>query len=357
MRAADDGGVDAEPDAALLATAERLLRQSGGGGLRALVQLKGGRNNRVFRLDRGEGPPLALKSYFSDPDDPRDRLTAEWSFIGYAWRRGVRAIPEPLAIEKSANAALYSFVQGSKPAADGIGGDEIDAAADFVAAVNAPPRDPAALGPGSEACFSVAQHLATVERRVERLAALDAEAPRRAEAERFIRARLGPIWKGVRGAILATAAREGIDTDSILAEASCCLSPSDFGFHNALYRDGGGRRALTFLDFEYAGRDDPAKLVCDFFCQPETPAPLAYFERFLARLADGLALGLRDQARCRLLLEAYRVKWACIILNEFLPVGAARRAFADPDDRSVRCAAQLRKAEAMLTKIDFNERR
>jgi hypothetical protein len=351
MRAADEGGVDAEPDAQLLAAAERLVGRSGGGALRGLVQLKGGRNNRVFRVDRREGPPLALKSYFSDPGDPRDRLTAEWSFIGYAWRRGVRAIPEPLAIEKAANAALYSFVEGSKPMANMIGADEIDAAVDFVAAVNAPPRDLAALEPGSEACFSVAQHLATVERRVERLKALDSTAPRRAEAEQFVRARLGPMWKDVRAAIFATAAREGIDTDSILDEASCCLSPSDFGFHNALYVV--ARRALTFLDFEYAGRDDPAKLVCDFFCQPETPAPLAYFERFLARIADGLALDFQDQARCRLLLDAYRVKWTCIILNEFLPVGAARRAFANSDDRDIRCAAQLRKAEAMLAKIDL----
>jgi len=45
-----------------------------------------------------------------------------------------------------------------------------------------------------------------------------------------------------------------------------CLSPSDFGFHNALVDPSG---ALSFLDFEYAGRDDPAKPVSDFFCQPK----------------------------------------------------------------------------------------
>ncbi len=40
------------------------------------------------------------------------------------------------------------------------------------------------------------------------------------------------------------------------------VSPSDFGFHNALLDDGG---AISFLDFEYSGRDDPAKLDLRFF--------------------------------------------------------------------------------------------
>jgi hypothetical protein len=48
------------------------------------------------------------------------------------------------------------------------------------------------------------------------------------------------------------------------------------------------------------------------------------------------------------------VKWVCIILNEFLPIGAARRAFAADEDRSLRCAAQLGKAESMLAKINVS---
>ena len=93
----------------------------------------------------------------------------------------------------------------------------------------------------------------------------------------------------------------------------CCLSPSDFGFHNALT----GPAGLGFLDFEYAGRDDPAKLVSDFFCQPEIPVPMRYHAGFIARLAQGLRLDAAGRARCRILLDAYRIKWTCIILNEF----------------------------------------
>ena len=40
-------------------------------------------------------------------------------------------------------------------------------------------------------------------------------------------------------------------------------------------------KKLRFLDFEYAGWDDPAKLIGDFFCQPAIPAPHSEFERFV----------------------------------------------------------------------------
>ena len=113
----------------------------------------------------------------------------------------------------------------------------------------------------------------------------------------------------------------------------CCLSPSDFGFHNALAGHDG---KLTFLDFEYAGRDDPAKLASDFFCQPEVPVPLELSSRhFVRRLGDGLEPRRSRAGRAvEILLDAYRIKWTCIILNDFLPLGAARRAFADAGERA-----------------------
>jgi hypothetical protein len=344
--------IAADPD--LFALAQRLANLAGRGPARNLRRLEGGRNNRVYRVAMRDGPPLALKSYFSDPRDPRDRLAAEWSFLGPAWRRGVRNVPEPVAADAATHAALYDFVEGRKLDAGEIGIAEVDAAADFVVAVNAAPRDPTALAPASEACVSLEEHLSTVARRVARLRALDPGAPLREEAERLVATRLTPVWRDVERGVAAAAARERIDPAASLSASACCLSPSDFGFHNALARADGAKTgpvALTFLDFEYAGRDDPAKLICDFFCQPEIPVPLGHFDRFLARVGDGLALGGRDYARCRLLVDAYRVKWACIILNEFLPLGASRRAFADQDSWRARSAAQLRKAEAILSAV------
>ena len=50
-----------------------------------------------------------------------------------------------------------------------------------------------------------------------------------------------------------------------LKKEEMIISPSDFGFHNVINKN----NKLFFIDFEYAGLDDPIKLICDFYCQPD----------------------------------------------------------------------------------------
>jgi hypothetical protein len=326
-----------------LPLANHLAERAGRGQARSLSRLSGGKNNQVYRVDTDAGRPLVLKRYFTDSRDPRDRLRVEWEFLQHAWSRGIRVIPEPLACDAAMHAGLYSFAEGRKLLATELKPVHIDAAIDFVLAVNVRPC--VVLAPGSEACFTLTEHIATVERRVGRMATLDADAPHAKEAEAFISKRLLPAWHAVRLKLAADAQAAGISMEQALAADDRCLSPSDFGFHNALIDDLG---RVTFLDFEYAGSDDPAKLVSDFFCQPEIPVPIEYHAGFIARVADGFGLDEKGRARCRMLLDAYRIKWTCIILNDFLPLGAARRAFADDGRRAARCAAQLAKAETKL---------
>jgi phosphotransferase family enzyme len=335
----------AEPqaDETLLALASHLAESAGQGKAHALSRLAGGKNNQVFRVETNAGTPLVLKRYFTDPRDPRDRLRAEWEFLQHAWSRGIREIPQPLARDVAARAGLYSFIEGRKLSASELKPAHIDAAIDFVLAVNVPPSAP--LSPASEACFTLAEHIATVERRVARLAALDPDAPHLGEAQSFVSTRLLPAWNAVKSRLAGDARAAGLSMDEPIGADDRCLSPSDFGFHNALVDE---KDRVTFLDFEYAGSDDPAKLASDFFCQPEIPVPLGLHATFISRMAEGLKLDEKGQARCCMLLDAYRIKWTCIILNDFLPLGAARRAFADAGSWAARCVAQLAKAEAHL---------
>jgi hypothetical protein len=335
-------------DKKLLALANRLVGSAGRGRANALSRLDGGKNNRVYRVATDAGDAVVLKSYFSDPRDTRDRLAAEWGFLRHTWSRGVRAVPEPLASDAAARAGLYGFVPGRKLLGTELKPHHIDGAIDFVLTINAAPRTPGALAPASEACFSLADHIATVERRVARVATLDPKAPHVQQAQRLVDEVLLPKWNAVKARLTGEARDAGLEIGRALRPEECCLSPSDFGFHNAL-ADETGR--VIFLDFEYAGRDDPAKLVSDFFCQPEIPVPLNYHPGFLTRLADGLELDDAGRARCRILLDAYRIKWSCIILNDFLPVGAARRSFADAGAWDIRCQNQIKKAEAKIGEI------
>jgi hypothetical protein len=332
----------------VLAAASRLACAAGLPRALACERIEGGRNNRVYKVTLESGDAVLLKSYYADERDPRDRLEHEWAFLTYAWERNVRAIPQPLARERETHSGLYSFLPGRKLRAGEVEGRHVDAAAEFVCALNAERKGARDLPPGSEACFTLGAHLAAIERRVERLKELDPAAPGRAAADRLVRAEIVPLWHMVKNRILRQSEAIGPAPEASIDPASVCVSPSDFGFHNALV-DGA---RIAFIDFEYAGRDDPAKLVCDFFCQPEVPVPPAFYDRFLGRVAEGLRLTDADRARCDLLLDAYRVKWVCIMLNEYLPLDAARRSFAGGDGaRAERCAGQLARAAKSVEQI------
>jgi len=341
------------PDDDLLGKATALARRAGRPDPVAVERLAGGRNNQVYRLAISGDAPLFLKSYFHDPRDTRARLTAEWAFLEYAWGRGIRNVPEPIAADPALQLGLYEFVEGRTVQAGDIGWPLLEVAAGFILDVNRSPRDIALLPLASEACMSVAEHVATVDRRVNGLQQLHPDVPYREAAAQFIATRLVPTWRAVRARLLVGAKHLDRAVDAPLNDIAVIASPSDFGFHNMLVRPDG---TLVFTDFEYAGRDDPAKLVCDFFAQPDMPAPMPFFDAFIDTLAQGLALSMDDVRRCRLLLDAYRIKWACIILNDFRPVGATQRAFARGDSWAQRCADQLAKAEAKISQISIEQR-
>jgi hypothetical protein len=310
----------------------------------SIERLPGGGNNRVYRVETAAGP-LLLKEYFRHPADPRDRLGAEQAFSRFAWGHGVRALPQPLGCDREAGLGLYEFIEGRKLAPGEVTAAHVAEAAAFFANVNRHRTDPAArsLPLASEACFSLAEHLACVDRRVQRLAAIEPESDLHRRAAALVAERLVPAWNEVRAAVAAGE----IPLDAPLATAHRVLSPSDFGFHNCLVTASG----LKFIDFEYAGWDDPAKTVCDFFCQPAVPVPREHFEPFLKAAADAAGdPGLRD--RVALLLPVYELKWCCIMLNEFLPMDDRRRAFASGgDDATARRARQLDKVEHTLARV------
>jgi hypothetical protein len=311
----------------------------------AVERLPGGGNNRVFLIETATGP-VVLKEYFRHPADPRDRLGAEQTFSRFAWQHGVRAIPQPLACDHGAGIGIYEFVSGGKLTAGEVTAAHVAEAAAFFVAVNRHRHDPdaAALPVASEACFSLAEHLACVDRRMARVATIEPQSDLHRTAAALVANQLMPAWERVRARVAAS----GLPLDAPLPAADRVISPSDFGFHNCLMTPAG----LKFIDFEYAGWDDPAKTVCDFFCQPAVPVPRKHFEPFLESAAD--AAGdprLRD--RVVLLLPVYELKWCCIMLNEFLPVGDERRSFARANQsHELRLTNQLHKVEAALARLE-----
>lgn len=315
-----------------------------GGSPRALTAIGGGRNSQVYRLEREDGRCFALKAYFRHPGDRRDRLAVEFGALDFLWSRGLRCIPQPLARDDEAALGLYAFVPGAPP--DPPTEAEVDAACAFLAEVHGL-REAAgaeALPEASEACFSLAAVAANIDQRLARLAAVDPGLAGASGLAAFL-GELLPVWCDLQQECRA---RAGAEFAATLPAARRTLSPSDFGFHNAL-RAGS---ELTFLDFEYFGWDDPAKLVADFLLHPGMKLSLPLRQRFAAGSIERLAVDGLAQ-RTRLAFPLFGIKWCAILLNEFLPGPLDRRSFAEPGGRSAteRQALQLGKARTTFATL------
>ena len=327
----------------------KLLEAAGLRGDFGLFPLPGGANNKVFRVE-ANGHTALLKAYFQHPDDPRDRLGVEFSFSSFAWEHGVRCIPRPLACDRFHHLALYEFVEGRCLQSDEVTEERVRQAIEFYRQLNQYRESPdaGALPEASEACFRIADHLRCVERRLQALKQVAASSPIRQEAVSFILNDLSGIWERVAESAGKRAGELGFSLEEEIVPEDRRLSPSDFGFHNALVASDG---RLRFIDFEYAGWDDPAKTACDFFCLQGVRVPEAYRDLFVQQVTQDLSEPASHRQRIDLLFPIHQVKWCCILLNDFLPDGSQRRRFADGSGEGRREAVQLQKARRALQEV------
>jgi hypothetical protein len=328
-----------------------LLARAGLRGELTLHPMPGGGNNRVYRVD-SDGRSALLKVYFRHPADLRDRLRAEFSLARYAWNRGIRCLPEPLACDSTHSLGLYAFAAGRRVEPREVDATAIEQALAFFHELNAGRREALAreLPLASEAVFTLAGHRRMVEERLRRLDVVEGATAIDADARAFIQGPLAHAWRTYKTRFEWLVRALALDPHEVLSPAERRISPSDFGFHNALLRDDG---RLVFIDFEYAGWDDPVRTVCDFFCQQAVRVSWSHFERFSSALLADLPDASRHRRRLTALLGLYQFKWCCIILNQFLPVGGQRRSFAGEGlhEALSRKAIQLEKARRLLAEI------
>lgn len=327
------------------ALVERLVRGAGFQGPFCLRSIRGGRNNRVYRIELPERT-LLLKTYFHHPQDPRDRLGPEFAFLAHLHGIGSHYAARPYATDASSHMGVMEFIDGVRPKLAEVTEAHIDHAVCFFSEANAQNDSASALSlpAASEACFSIAEHLDKTQRRVDRLSEIVPDDDLDRQAKLFVNGDLVPVWREIRKAIQSSI---HLGDESRLPMSERCLSPSDFGFHNSLQSENGG---LRFVDFEYAGWDDPAKLISDFANQPDMLLDRSLSRRFSAAVIGGNANPDALRQRVDALEPLYQIKWACICLNDFLGTGRTRRAFTEDHvgDGRTRREIQFGRAQTML---------
>lgn len=313
-----------------------------------------GGNNQLYRINC-QDQSYILKKYFQHPEDLRDRLEAEYSFLNIAIDRAPGHTSTPLAKSEADRAALYEFVEGVPVThSSDVTPAHIKQAAGFIAKLNCVGSEGGVLrgiASASEACFSIETHISRVDNRLDELTGVPNSDVNNRDFEVFI-GKLLARWQTIKAHIIQTCQCDQLlDFSAELAPCERILSPSDFGFHNALIRNDG---SVAFLDFEYAGWDDPAKLIGDFFSQVAIPIDVGYFKVFVETAFSGREDYATLYRRANLLLAVYKIKWCCIVLNVFLVRHLARRKFADSEINILEIRqTQLIKANKILQSADL----
>jgi hypothetical protein len=305
----------------------------------------GGRNNRVYQVI-GRTTSGILKQYYHDASSGRDRFACEVAWYEFCAKQHVRQMPKLWAADATARCALFEEIPGRRLAVSEISDAHVRQAAQFFLDLNSDRQGAIAanLPEAADASFTIGDYLVGVERRLEKLTAVPLSDRVSEAMHAWVVSSLVPTWAEVRARIESEFSLTGLH--ALLPLEQRRLSPSDFGFHNALVDEQG---VLWFFDFEYAGWDDPAKMVCDFFWQVEVSAPRSSMAVLLDAVGPtGEEVGRRVEA----LFPLFGVKWCAIVLNDFLSEESRRRSFAagrpTHDDDRLR---QLQIAEGLLTDV------
>lgn len=328
-------------------SAINLLKEAGfESNIKAIEPVYQGGNNQLYRVTNSS-QDFVLKKYFQHSEDKRNRLAAEFSFLEFAHIKTPKFVPKPFSKNDTDFTALYEFIDGIKIRSEqDVKKHHIAACGEFITGLNDSLKHNApCLMNASEACFSINDHLNTIDKRISELAINSNPDIQLSVVLNKIQAQ----WVIIKEKVLNKCDALQISAQAILPPEKRVISPSDFGYHNAIIQNNG---MIKFIDFEYAGLDDPAKLVGDFFGQVAIPVSAEYIDDFITSCFKRPSFTKLDINRIYLLIDSYKIKWCCIVLNVFLSQNLNRRLFSNPRlDIETLKSSQLSKATKILESL------
>ncbi|MFI5205382.1 MAG: aminoglycoside phosphotransferase family protein, partial [Candidatus Paceibacterales bacterium] len=289
-----------------------------------IAKIGRGGNSKVYHV-AGPSQQYVVKFYFKHPSDSRDRLGIEYKSLSFLWEQGLRVIPRPVAFSEGYQCAFYEFIKGTPPGKD-ISKKDIDGAVYFLEILrnlSAQAEDINFSG-ASEAFFCARDIVNSLRARLKRFYFEDNSSEYLALRE-YLQNEFLPLLEAVEMWSKEYLTGQGVLWEKELLEEYRTLSPSDFGFHNALRTSAG---SMVFLDFEYFGWDDPTKLVSDFLWHPAMGMPEDIKMYFVNRMAMVFGNDPYFKARLKSVFPLFGLKWCLILLNEFTPTASQRRDFA-----------------------------
>ena len=192
----------------------------------------------------------------------------------------------------------------------------------------------------SESCKTLESHTFNINQRVLGLSNnIEEKFFLAKEIVNFIDFKIIPLWNKIKIFNIK-------NSSHINGKIKLFLSPSDFGFHNIIKNN---KSKLFFIDFEYSGMDDLVKLSNDFFFSSGNMLKKNQYEKFLDYIEKKLEVDDFFRQRIQIFEFSYRLKWLCIMLNQYTKNGLLKNEFI-----GIEISKENHKKKFDLIKLLFN---
>ena len=270
-----------------------------------------GGNSTVFKVCSSRGSVSVLKRYPEEKNIRRDRLKTEVAACRVLDNLGIGQVTQVIHEDLENQIAVFRWIDGvtiSHPKSR-----HIESLLEFVRELSDIKRtNEVSLLPGAtEACLSGQEICEQIQGRRDRLGLIEIKFR---ELNIFLEQVFDPLlaqtvrWAQERWP-------QSCSFSESLSKRYQVLSPSDFGFHNALWEKSG---TLRVIDLEYFGWDDPVKLASDFWWHPAMKLEQPLRQQWISGMHDLFSQDQDFANRLKVAHPLYGLRWAMIVLKPFL---------------------------------------
>ena len=275
--------------------------------------IKSGRNNLVNKIYYKKKIYIYKKySKHKGNGIKYSRYNNETFFINFLRKKKINNLPLLVATNSKTQENIFNYINGNK--INKITKKDILQCVSFIKKINKGINKKKYLNikKATEACFSIEDHIQTADSRISMLSKFQKNSRFYKKAKFFVNNTLRKKLDKEKKNIFKSLTKKEISKK--LGRKHLILSPSDFGFHNVIKKN----KKLFFFDFEYAGMDDPVKLISDFICQPDYRLNKNQSFFFYKNILKIFPYRKEIERRFKAVINVHRIKWCCVILSEIL---------------------------------------
>lgn len=301
-------------------------------------------NNQLFEVITSKRKYL-LKRYSTMQRDCWNRGRTEFNALSNFYDMGIKGVPYPIRLYDDTNIGIYSFESGKTLEPEEVDRKHVLEASNFLCKLHGIPLNFKNMFPLERTfCLSIADYSRLIEKRY---ADIVKDFYGTGDSKKFLESEVYPRIKEIEKSVLDSTDEHRLGKKLTLENQA--VNPGDFGFHNML----ASPDKNTFIDFEYCGRDDPAKQILDFIHHDRNKKLDPSLKNlFVQNYSDKMRLENPFRERLKLLDPFIGMNWTLIYLNVLSKKYLEHLKFANGDLGNV-VEERVEKARAKIENLRY----